>query len=150
MASSWRTKIRIAAHVLLAPGFLDAIRGRFLMRCGKPSDSAESLPASRWCDARGAVHVHTCTYSDGLGTVEDVLSAAADVGLDYVFLADHNTVGAACDGWPERTAGAPPHLIVGNEITVRGGRFLLALGLPPDFDCPAGLAAQEAIDRVLA
>ncbi len=150
MASSWRTKARIAAHVLLAFGFFDALRGRFMWRRGIDSAWFGDLPGPVPVDLRGAVHVHTCTYSDGLGTVEEVLAAASDAALDYVVLTDHNTVGALADDWPNRLPEGSPHLIVGSEITVLGGRFLLALGVPADFACETGLPAQAAVDRVRA
>ena len=39
----------------------------------------------------GAVHIHT-RYSDGGGTIDEVASIAADVGLDFVIISDHNTL----------------------------------------------------------
>jgi hypothetical protein len=149
MASSWRTKARIAAHILLAPGFWDAVAGRFLFDSGNASPADGSAHPDEWSDVRGAVHVHTCTYSDGLGTVEEVMDAAAAAGIDFVVLADHNTLGALRDGWPSRYAQQPPHLIVANELTVDGGRFLLGFRLPPDFEFPQWQPAQSAVDAVL-
>jgi hypothetical protein len=99
---------------------------------------------------RGAFHVHTCTYSDGAGTVEEVMDAARAAGVDFVLLTDHNTMRPRADGWEEKYAGKRPFLIVGDEITVEGGAFLLALDLPGDFDFPVHRPAQEAIDAVIA
>ena len=148
MASSPRTKARIAAHVLLAPGFWDAVAGRFLFDIHPKSAAECDLPVPDHVDLRGAVHVHTCTYSDGLGTVEDVMEAARAAGIDFVVLADHNTVGAQRDGWPQRFASCPPHLIVADEITVAGGRFLLGFRLPSDFEFPVDQPAQVAVDAI--
>ena len=40
----------------------------------------------------GAVHGHS-TYSDGRGTVEQIRDVAADAGLDFLILTDHDTLG---------------------------------------------------------
>lgn len=150
MASSWRTKLRIAAHVLLAPGFWDAVAGRFLFDTSSSASTVDKPgpEPDEWVDLRGAVHVHTCTYSDGLGTVEQVMDAASAAGIDFVVLADHNTLGALRDNWPSRYKDRPPYLLVANEITVDGGRFLLGFRLPGDFDFPQWRPAQAAVDAV--
>lgn len=41
----------------------------------------------------GALHIHS-VYSDGTGTVEEIINYAREVGLDYLILTDHNTVKA--------------------------------------------------------
>lgn len=150
MASSPRAKARIAAHVLLAPGFWDALAGRLLWSPHPPSPSDPAPAGRRWRDLRGALHVHTCTYSDGAGTVPEVMDAAREAKVDFVLLTDHNTLGALRDGWDARYAAAPPYLLIGDEITVRGGAFLLALDLPPDFDLAPGAEPQAAVDAVRA
>lgn len=146
MASDWKTKRRIAAHVLFAPGFFDALAGRFL--CETRTQNAPTPAPPAWDELRGALHVHTCTYSDGAGTVEEVMDAAREADVDFVLLTDHNTVRPLKDGWPDRYAEKPPYLLVGDEITVQSGAFLLALDLPPDFEFPVERPSQEAIDAV--
>jgi len=46
----------------------------------------------------GALHVHSC-YSDGSGTVREITAAARRAGLDFLALADHDTLRAKADGW---------------------------------------------------
>jgi len=149
MPSSWRTKVRILAHVLFAPGFWDSLSGRLAWdrRHRQPVVAAPPLvPTHR--ELKGAVHVHTCTYSDGLGTVEDVMDAARAAGIDFVYLADHNTMGALRDNWPDKYTRKPPYLLVADEITVAGGRFLLAFSLPGTFDFPVWRPTSEALAAV--
>ncbi len=65
-------------------------------------------------DYRGAIHCHT-TYSDGTGSVDEVMKAANEVGLDFVMMTDHDTMKPVDDGhnkWHGSTA-----LICGTEIT---------------------------------
>jgi hypothetical protein len=78
------------------------------------------------------------------------MEAARAAGVDFVLLTDHNTTRPKADGWEEKYAGQTPFLVVGNEITVQGGAFLLALDLPGNFDFPVHRPAQEAIDAVIA
>ncbi|MGC4044114.1 MAG: PHP domain-containing protein [Armatimonas sp.] len=174
MASSLRTKLRIAGTVLGCRGFFDAWLGRVLWQpvpppppsiSGKagtvePADgpSGTSVPPQAETHGgrggikalRGALHVHTCTYSDGAGTMEEVMEAAKRAGVDFVLLTDHNTMRPKADGWEEKYAGQIPFLIVGDEITVEGGAFLLALDLPGSFEFPVHRPSQEAIDAVTA
>lgn len=162
MASSLRTKLRIAATVLGARGFWDALAGRVLWQpvtypprthppqTHPPRSSAPSLDQGRAGWVRGALHVHTCTYSDGAGTIEEVMGAAQRAGVDFVLLTDHNTMRPKADGLEERYAGQTPFLIVGDEITVKGGAFLLALDLPGTFHFEPGQDPQAAIDAVLS
>jgi hypothetical protein len=71
-----------------------------------PSAGAASRPAGvkgttpRWF--RGDLHSHT-THSDGSITVADRAQGAADRGLDFLAITDHNTISQsrATDPWPE-------------------------------------------------
>ena len=152
MASSLRTKLRIATTVLGARGFWDALAGRFLWQPLTPFAKPEGVAVSAAGGGclRGALHVHTCTYSDGAGTIEEVMEAAKAAGVDFVLLTDHNTMRPKADGLEKRYAGQTPFLIVGDEITVKGGAFLLALDLPGDFEFAPGQDPQVAIDAILA
>jgi hypothetical protein len=106
MASSLRTKLRIAASVVFASGFFDAVCGRFLFqRCAKSGGPVSALePRNEWRDLAGAVHVHS-TYSDGAGDVPTVMEAARRAGVDWLLLSDHNTQRPLRDGWQERYEG---------------------------------------------
>ena len=48
---------------------------------------------------RGSIHNHTI-YSDGTGTIDDLVAAAARTGLDFLIITDHNTlVDQSLQGW---------------------------------------------------
>jgi hypothetical protein len=89
--------------------------------------AARTLPASPALRApvRGAIHVHT-RRSDGTGTVDEVASAAARAGLNFVVLTDHG------DGTREPEPPAYRHGVLcidAVEISTTSGH-LVALGLP--------------------
>lgn len=50
------------------------------------------------CEYRGAIHVHT-VYSDGSGTMPEIVRAAAGRGLDFVVITDHWSLRARQEGW---------------------------------------------------
>ncbi|MGE3165336.1 MAG: PHP domain-containing protein [Planctomycetota bacterium] len=82
-------------------------------------NDADLVP--RW----GVIHVHT-DHSDGNRSVPQVVEAAAQAGLDFVIVTDHNTQAARCD------EGYHGRVLLGVEVEVtpsRFGRHLLALGL---------------------
>lgn len=146
--SSKQAKKRIVARVLGASGFWRQLRFvLWFVAKGKRAEPFNPRGDSR--RLRGVIHCHTAQYSDGAGTVEDVMDAATAEGFDFVFLTDHNSVAAARDGYVERYANKVPFLRVGNEITVKGGAFLLAGNLPATFNLEPRLEAQAAIDAVL-
>ncbi|MBC8137278.1 MAG: hypothetical protein H8F28_15470 [Fibrella sp.] len=150
MASSFRTKLRIAYNVLFAPGFWDAVAGRFLFCPLTPSPApAERGRGQNHTDLRGAIHNHS-TYSDGLSDIPTVMDAAKESGVDFVLMADHNTMQPLRDGWQERYANESPFLLVGTEVTVEGGRFLLALDVPPEYEPVIGVSAQTGINTIRA
>ena len=147
--------------MLGARGFWDALAGRVLWQPQTPPFAKlhpegtrvrlrEGREGEKCKRLRGALHVHTCTYSDGAGTIEEVMDAAKAAGVDFVLLTDHNTMRPKADGLEERYAGQTPFLIVGDEITVKGGAFLLALDMPADFEFAPGQDPQVAIDAILA
>ncbi|GAB4458712.1 MAG: CehA/McbA family metallohydrolase [Armatimonadaceae bacterium] len=158
MASSPRTKIRIASSVLLASGFWDALAGRFVWQT--LSASPKNLPVdtqcstddvNRYTDRAGAIHIHS-TYSDGAGDVPTVMEGAKEAGVDFVLLTDHNTQRPKRDGWEERYNGdnGYPLLLIGTEITVEKGAFLLALDMPAEWEPTKHQPPQVAIDEVNA
>ena len=151
MASSLRTKLRIAASVIFATGFWDALAGRFVWQAGANAAAAD-VPKSdtnilfAWRDLAGAVHIHS-NYSDGLGSVPDVMDAAQKAGVDWVLLCDHNTQAPLRDQWEDKYNDFPL-LLIGTEVTVEHGAFLLALDMPPAWEPTKGQKPQIAIDEV--
>ncbi len=64
----------------------------------------------------GSIHIHS-VFSDGSGNPKDIAEIAADVGLDYIILTDHNTLRARKEGyerWYKDTL-----MLVGVEINDR-------------------------------
>jgi hypothetical protein len=63
-------------------------------------------------DMACVVHLHS-TWSDGTGTVDQIVSAGQRAGVDAVLLTDHNTrAGAVDEGWHGSVL-----LLVGEEVT---------------------------------
>jgi hypothetical protein len=103
-----------------------------------------------WTDLAGAIHVHS-TYSDGAGDIPAVMAGAAAAGnVDFVLLTDHNTQRPLRDGWESRYEDQRPFLLIGTEVTVEEGAFILALDLPPEWEPIKQRPPQEAIDAVRA
>jgi predicted metal-dependent phosphoesterase TrpH len=79
----------------------------------------------------GAIHIHS-TYSDGSGTVDEIIKTAQEVDLDFIILTDHNTLRAKTDGkegWHKDT-----FLLVGSEINDKKNlNHYLALGIEKTF-----------------
>jgi hypothetical protein len=150
MASSRRTKLRITASVLFATGFWDALAGRFLFarEATRPEPTGDEEDIWPYEDWRGALHVHS-TYSDGAGDIPTVMAAAAATGVDFVLLCDHNTQQPLRDGWEARYPNRPV-LLIGTEVTVEQGAFLLALDMPPTWEPTRDQTPQVAIDEVRA
>jgi len=74
---------------------------------------------------RADLHIHTVA-SDGLSTVVEILERVAAVGdLDVIAIADHERIDAALAGRElARQRGYPFEVVVGEEITTRGGHLL--------------------------
>jgi hypothetical protein len=75
----------------------------------------------------GALHIHS-NFSDGSGTVKEIVQFANEAGLDYIILTDHNTLRAlheGFEGWHDNTL-----LLVGCEINDKENKnHLLAFGV---------------------
>lgn len=56
---------------------------------------------TQWTEYVGSIHMHT-DYSDGTGTVQDIVDAARRVGLDFVILTDHNVLPRKEEGWRQQ------------------------------------------------
>jgi hypothetical protein len=75
----------------------------------------------------GVIHVHS-VFSDGSGTVKEIVQAARDSEVDFVVLTDHNTLRALDEGY-EKWYGKTL-LLVGSEINDRQNKnHYLALGI---------------------
>lgn len=87
------------------------------------------------------IHMHT-TYSDGLGSVEDVLTHVQErTRLDVIAVTDHNTIEGALRARDLVAAGAYHfEVIVGEEISTNEGH-LLALFLQTP------IAPHQSIER---
>ncbi len=61
----------------------------------------------------GAIHIHSL-YSDGTGKIEEIAQAAADSGLDFIMMTDHNTLKPKEDGYEKWLNNVM--VIVGYEV----------------------------------
>ena len=75
---------------------------------------------------KGAVHIHS-RHSDGSGTMEEIIRAAQETGLDFIIMSDHNTLAAKEDGWGGWHDGLL--VIIGAEITPDRAGHVLAMGV---------------------
>lgn len=139
--------LRNTLKILAAAGFLLwLVDGFLLMRSeyprsapdptAGPAASSGSGPGARYS---GAIHVHS-TYSDGGGTVADIVRAGQNAGLDFLVLTDHDTLQPRFDGHQGYHGGLL--LLVGEEVNTSAGH-LLSLGVGRDVsqDGPLGLPA---------
>ncbi|RIK37157.1 MAG: hypothetical protein DCC55_25125 [Chloroflexi bacterium] len=101
-----------------------------------------------WFEYTGNIHIHT-TYSDGVGTFDDVVEAALWAGDDFVYVTDHNVLVR------EREEGYRRGLLtlVGQEVhdddRVPQRNHLLCLGVTSDVTGQAR-DPQQLIDAVNA
>lgn len=73
---------------------------------------------------RADLHVHSLA-SDGTAGIEEILVAAVAAGLDAIAITDHDRIDAAEAGSAlARRRGLPIEVIVGEEISTRGGHLL--------------------------
>jgi hypothetical protein len=81
------------------------------------------MGAPQLVDVACVVHLHS-TFSDGTGTVPQIVAAGARAGVDVVLLTDHNTrAGAVYEGWHGSVL-----LLVGEEDTPAGRDHTLVFG----------------------
>ena len=65
------------------------------------------------------LHIHS-TYSDGADSVEEIIAAAQQAGVDIICLTDHHTLAAKeLEGWYGNTL-----LLVGLETGVKANHYL--------------------------
>ncbi len=106
----WRIEVR------LDPGLPPFERD--LVRSGSPV--LPTLPAARDGWVRGDLHCHT-RYSDGDSWPSEMLHAAAEAGLDFLGVTDHNNVAHHAEYGPG--GGLLPIVIPGVEVTTYGGHW---------------------------
>lgn len=95
-------------------------------------------------DAVGVSHVHT-RYSDGSGTMREVIEIAQKQDLDFILFTDHDTLQPLFDGME----GRHDELLVltGTELTTPSGH-LLAFGVSKEIP-GYQMTTQEIIDAVI-
>lgn len=81
---------------------------------------ADPLPASREGWLRGDLHCHTL-YSDGDAWPQEVLQAAAEAGLEFLGVTDHNNVAHQLAYGPG--GDGLPIVVPGVEVTTYGGHW---------------------------
>lgn len=137
-------RVRPRLATLLALAALLALLVLFLLPPRpRPSLAAPDGTLAAPATARGAFHVHT-NRSDGTGSVDEVATAAARAGLQFLVLTDHG------DG---TRAPLPPALhhgvlvVDGVEISTSGGHYV-ALGLPGPAPYPLAGEPRDVVEDV--
>jgi hypothetical protein len=98
------------------PGLPSPLRGAGFSRRADPDPLPEARPG--WL--RGDLHCHTL-YSDGDSWPPEMLSAAAEAGLDFLGVTDHNNVGHQLAYGPG--GDGLPIVVPGIEVTTYGGHW---------------------------
>ena len=91
----------------------------------------------------GNIHIHS-HYSDGSGSMKDIISDEAAAGLSYIIVADHDTLA----GLQEESIHRGVVLLVGVELNVNNCHYL-ALGLD-EIPSSNDIKPQQVIDQVKA
>ena len=135
-----RNMLKIIAAIFVLLWIVD---GFLLIRSESPRPAP---PPGRDLPVRytGAIHVHS-TYSDGGGTVADIVQAGRDVGLDFVVLTDHGTLQPRVDGHQGYHEGLL--LLVGEEVNTSAGH-LLSLGTDSHVEQQGPLGLPALIEAI--
>jgi len=91
-------------------------------------------------DLTCVIHLHSL-HSDGTGTVEEIAGAAARAGVDVVLLTDHDVMAAEPGYYGDVL------VLVGEEVSPRGGNHYLAFGLDHPID-HSGMGAADIVRAV--
>ena len=83
-----------------------------------PREQPGTAVATEWV---GVLHVHTAASHDGGGTLDQVVAAAASVGLDFVLLTDHNVRVLPAGSYRDSVL-----LVVGEEVSTAYGHLVVA------------------------
>ena len=92
----------------------------------------------------GAIHVHS-RYSDGSGTVEEIIQAAQTAGLDFLVMTDHSTLQPLLDGYQGYHDGLL--VLIGEEVNTSAGH-LLVLGLDHHVEQQGDEGLQALLDTI--
>ncbi len=103
-------------EIRLDPGITPPERD--VVRAGPPVRPL--LPAARTGWLRGDLHCHT-RYSDGDSWPAEMLHAAAEAGLDFLGVTDHNNIAHHADYGPG--GGELPIVVPGVEVTTYRGHW---------------------------
>ena len=95
-------------------------------------------------DLACVVHLHS-TYSDGTGTVPEIARAARASGVDVVLLTDHDSLEAKDRGEEGMHDGVL--VLVGEEVSPRGGNHYLAFGIEREIRW-GGMTPAQMCDAV--
>ena len=98
----------------------------FLLLPLPPPPIGLSSPLSPSLAAAGSFHVHT-DRSDGSGSLDEVATAAARAGLNFIVLSDHGD-GTRTPEPPQYRSGVL--IIEGVELSTQSGHYI-AIGIPP-------------------
>ncbi|MEA3487290.1 MAG: CehA/McbA family metallohydrolase [Thermodesulfobacteriota bacterium] len=101
-------------------------------------------------DYTGVMHFHSSYSFDGRVSIEEIIKAAGENGIDFLMLTDHSTLGARRDGLEGWNGGIL--LVVGQEISPRFNHYL-AFGIDEELivdENDIGYRPQDCIDRVNA
>ena len=79
---------------------------------------------TRWIEHVGVLHVHSL-YSDGRGSIPEILAAARKTGCRHVILSDHDCLAAKREGWAGTHDGVT--LLTACEVTPRKQGHVLIL-----------------------
>ncbi|MCZ6677900.1 MAG: CehA/McbA family metallohydrolase [Candidatus Poribacteria bacterium] len=82
---------------------------------------SESPLSTQYYEYKGTMHLHS-RYSDGSAKVPEIVGKAADAGLDFVMLTDHDSLDALYNGYEGWHDGVL--LLVGQEISPRTHHYL--------------------------
>lgn len=107
------------------------------------NNTAQSSLFAAYYDYRGIIHCHS-VYSDGSGTIEEIMAAANEAGAKYLILTDHNTrqtLKKGKEGWYGDCL-----LLIGEEVSLFDGHYV-ALNVPPAA-FKFGPEAQPTIDDI--
>lgn len=106
------------------------------------SDQAQSMGKSGKAD----LHMHS-TYSDGCGTIEEILEhVQQNTDLDVIAITDHDVIEGALQARDRWSQGSYRFdFIVGEEVTTTEGHLL---GLFIEKRIPRGLSMERSIDLI--
>jgi hypothetical protein len=136
------SRVHLVFSILIAEGFwrtwLERVQWAKPPALRSMSDGSQHLlpVMPRFSDYAGAAHIHSSTYSDGAGTIGEIAAAGVEAGVDFIIMADHNTIEARSAGDERWHCDSQVLMVIGSEVTVSDGH-LLVFDVPESFyPCP--------------